>query len=49
MSAMRSASSIAVMHDVAERARALVEVVGEPARRGDEHVDAALQLARPAG
>ena len=45
MSAIRSASSIAVIGDVARGAGALVDVVGEAAGRGDEQVDAALQLA----
>ena len=42
MSAIRSASSMAVDLDVGEVAGALVGVVGEPARGGDQQVDPAL-------
>ena len=44
MSAIRSASSIAVTSIAGQVAGALVGVVGEPARGGDQQVDPALQL-----
>ena len=49
MSAIWSASSRTVISIVVERAGAALDEVAEPARRGDEHVDAALQARRSAG
>ena len=43
MSSISSASSSTTISMLIERERAAVDVVDRPTRRGDDHVDAALQ------